>query len=149
MKLLKLYELFTGKMTDFLSQFQNNESLYQQARVFWNKLEGISTILLIIFFVVGIALAFFYYKPYNNRPGRHFTPAHWLFFFLITFLAGFAVTYGIEYFMVPPRLNGAWKIEFMIALGNAIYASIVYLIVSIIWCNANALPTNAYRLFKF
>ena len=59
MKLLKLYEWIAGKMTDFLSQFQNNESLYQQARVFWNKLEGISTILLIIFLVLGILLAFF------------------------------------------------------------------------------------------
>ena len=147
MKLLKLYEWIAGKMTDFLSQFQNNESLYQQARVFWNKLEGISTILLIIFLVLGILLAFFYYKPYNNRPGRHYTPAHWLFFLLVTFIAGFAVTYGVKYLMVPPRLNGAWKLEFMIALGNAIYASAVYFIVSVLWCNF--LPTNAYRLFKF
>ena len=147
MKLLKLYEWIAGKMTDFLSQFQNNESLYQQARVFWNKLEGISTILLIIFLVLGVLLAFFYYKPYNNRPGRHYTPAHWLFFLLVTFIAGFAVTYCVEYLMVPPRLNGAWKLEFMIALGNAIYASAVYFIVSVLWCNF--LPTNAYRLFKF
>ena len=136
MKLLKLYEWIAGKMTDFLSQFQNNESLYQQARVFWNKLEGISTILLIIFLVLGILLAFFYYKPYNNKPGRHYTPAHWLFFLLVAFIAGFAVTYGVEYLM-----------EFMIALGNAIYASAVYFIVSVLWCNF--LPTNAYRLFKF
>lgn len=147
MKLLKLYEWIAGKMTDFLSQFQNNESLYQQARVFWNKLEGISTLLLFIFLVLGVLLAFFYYKPYNNRPGRHYTPAHWLFFLLVTFIAGFAVTYGVEYLMVPPRLNGAWKLEFMIALGNAIYASAVYFIVSVLWCNF--LPTNAYRLFKF
>lgn len=147
MKLLKLYELFTGKMTDFLSQFQNNDSLYQQARVLWNKLEGISTILLIIFLVVGIALAFFYYKPYNNRPGRHYTPKHWVIFLIVTFAVAFILTLGFEYISVAPHLKGALLLETKIALGNGIYASALYILVSVLWCNA--LPTNAYRLFKF
>lgn len=147
MKLLKLYEWIAGKMTDFLSQFQNNESLYQQARVFWNKLEGISTILLLIFLVLGILFAVIYYKPYNNKPGRHYTPKHWLIFLGITIVMAFLLTLGFESIAVTPRLAGAWNLELMIALGNAIYASAVYFIVSVLWCNLR--PTNAYRLFKF
>ncbi|MBQ3946833.1 MAG: hypothetical protein II670_14700, partial [Alphaproteobacteria bacterium] len=60
MKLLKLYQWIAGKMTDFISQFQNIDSLYQQARTFWGKLEGISTILLIIALMIGVLFAVIY-----------------------------------------------------------------------------------------
>ena len=147
MKLLKFYEWIAGKMTDFLGQFQNNESLYQQARVFWNKLEDISMILLVIALVIGILFAVIYYKPYNNIPGRHYTPKHWFFFLVITFVMAFLLTLGFEYIAVAPRLKGALLLETRIALLNGFYASVLYFLVSVLWCNA--LPTNAYRLFKF
>ena len=147
MKLLKLYDWIAGSMTDFTSQFKNNEALYNQARAFWNKLEGPSSIIVLIFVVLGIALAAFYYKPYNNLPGRHYTPKHWFIFLAITFVITFLLTFGFEYIAVEPRLNGAMLLEIKVALGNAIYASILYFVVSVVWCNA--FPTNAYRWFKF
>lgn len=147
MKLLKLYQWIAGKMTDFLSQFQNNDSFYQQARTFWNKLDGISMILLIIFIVLGILFAFFYYKPYNNIPGRHYTPKHWILFLCVTCIVTFLLTFVFEYIAVAPKLKGALMLEMEIALCNGIYASVLYFLVSVLWCNA--FPTNAYRLFKF
>ena len=147
MKLLKLYQWIAGKMTDFISQFQNNDSLYQQARTFWGKLEGISTILLIIALMIGVLFAIIYYKPYNNKQGRHYTPKHWIIFLVITFVMAFLLTLGFEYIAVTPHLKGALLLEIKIALGNGIYASALYFIVSVLWCNA--LQTNAYRLFKF
>ena len=146
MKLLKLYDWIAGSMTDFTSQFKNNEALYNQARAFWNKLEGSSSIIVLIFVVLVIALAAFYYKPYNNLPGRHYTPKHWFIFLAITFVITFLLTFGFEYIAVEPRLNGAMLLEIKVALGNAIYASILYFVVSVVWCNA--FPTNAYRWFK-
>lgn len=146
MKLLKLYDWIAGSMTDFTSQFKNNEILYNQARAFWNKLEGSSSIIFLIFVILGIALAAFYYKPYNNMPGRHYTPKHWLLFLAITFGVTFLLTFGFEYIAVAPRLSGAMLLEIKVALGNAIYASILYFVVSIVWCNA--FTTNAYRWFK-
>lgn len=146
MKLLKLYDWIAGSMTDFTSQFKNNEVLYNQARAFWNKLEGSSSIIVLIFVILGIALAAFYYKPYNNMPGRHYTPKHWLLFLAITFGVTFLLTFGFEYIAVAPRLSGAMLLEIKVALGNAIYASILYFVVSIVWCNA--FTTNAYRWFK-
>lgn len=147
MKLLDFYKWIAGSMIDFVNQFRNNQTLYNQARAYWNKLEGSSTIILIIFLVLGILLAVCYYQPYNNRPGRHYTPKHWLIFLAITFVLTFFVTWGFEYFAIPPKLDGTTMLQLKIALGNAIYASFLYFIVSVIWCFL--LPTNAYRLFKF
>ena len=114
MKLLKLYQWIAGKMTDFISQFQNNDSLYQQARTFWGKLEGISTILLIIALMIGILFAVIYYKPYNNKPGRHYTPKHWIIFLVITFVMAFLLTLGFEYFAVAPHLKGKKELKIVI-----------------------------------
>ena len=40
MKLLKLYEWIIGTMSDFAKQFQDNETLYNQARKLWSNLEA-------------------------------------------------------------------------------------------------------------
>lgn len=147
MKLLKIYKWIAGGMPDFTRQFQENEQLYKQAQAFWNKLENSSLLIVLIFLVLGIALAAWYYKPYNNKPGRHYTPKHWAIFLIVTFVVTFLVTLGFEYFAVHSKLQGAFMLEAKIALGNAIYAMGMYLITSLVWCNW--LPTNAYRMFKF
>ncbi|MBO7579711.1 MAG: hypothetical protein J6T43_12085 [Prevotella sp.] len=146
MKILSLYKWIAGSMIDFTSQFKNNPALYNQARAYWNKLESSSAIILIIMLVLGIAMAYMYYVPYNKQPGRRYTPKHWLYFLLGTFVLTFLVTWGYEYFAVPPKISGATWLQCRIALGNAIYASVLYFFVSIAWCNWG--PTNAYRLFK-
>ena len=100
-----------------------------------------------IFVVLGVALAAIYYKPYNDKPGRHYRPTHWLLFMVVAFVLTLLVTWGFEYIAVKPVLKGALMLEFKVALGNAIYATGLYFLTSLVWCNA--LPTNAYRLFKF
>jgi len=147
MKLLKYYKWIAGSMSDFANQFHDNTQLYSQARSFWQQLEAHSFTLPIIILVLGIGFAAFYYKPYNDLPHRHYKPRYWLLFLLITFIITFLVTWGFEYYAVHPRLKGANWLEVKIAIGNAIYTCIVYLLVSIVWCNW--LPTNAYRIFKF
>ena len=66
---------------------------------------------------------------------------------IITFVTSFATTLVFEYIVATPKLDGAFMLEVKIALGNAIYATLVYFITSFVWCNW--LPTNAYRLLKF
>lgn len=146
MKLLKLYDLIAGSKTDFTSQFKNNDALYKQANSFWNQLEGSSAIIVLMFVVLGIAWAATYYKPYNNKPGRHYTPKHWLLFLALTFVSTLLLTFGFEYFAAHPSLNGAMLLELKIAIGNALYASLLYFVTSFVWCNW--FPTNAYRWFK-
>ena len=143
---LGFYKWFAGSMSDFTKPFQENEALYNQAKAFWKHLDGSMMVVIAIFLVLGIAIAVSYYKPYNDRPGRHYRPIHWLIFLVITFVLTFAVTWSFEYIAVKPVLNGA-MLEMKVALCNAFYATALYFITSVVWCNA--LPTNAYRLFKF
>ena len=56
------------------------------------------------------------------------------------------LTFGFEYFAAHPSLNGAVLLELKIAIGNALYASLLYFVTSFVWCNW--FPTNAYRWFK-
>lgn len=147
MKLLNLYEWIAGSMSSFTKPFQANEALFNQAKAFWRHLEGSTMITIAIFVVLGIALAAIYYKPYNDKPGRHYRPTYWLVFMVVTFVLTLLVTWGFEYIAVKPVLKGALILEFKVALGNAIYATGLFFLTSLVWCNA--LPTNAYRLFKF
>ncbi len=147
MKNLAFYKWIAGSANDFAKQFYENEALNDRARGFWQQLEGSGFIILILFVVLGILFAWCYYGPYNEKPGRHYKPKKWLIFMLITFVASFVTTFVFEYIVATPELDGAFMLEVKIALGNAIYAIIVYCITSVVWCNW--LPTNAYRLLKF
>ncbi len=147
MKAIEIYGWIAGSMSDFTKPFQENEALFNQAKAFWRHLDSTMIIVFGIFVGLGIGLAIYYYTKYNNVPGRHYKPKHWFIFLVITIIATFALTWAFEYIAVKPVLNGAAILEMKIALGNAIYATVVYFITSVVWCNA--LPTNAYRIFKF
>ncbi len=147
MNLIKFYGWIAGSMSDFTKPFQENEQLYNQAKAFWRHLDGSMVIVFIGFVLAGILFAAYYYKWFNNNPGRHYRPRYWAFSLLLTVLITFIGTLGFECFVAKPTLNGAFWLEVRIAFGNALYALVVYFLTSVVWCNA--LPTNAYRLFKF
>lgn len=148
MKLFKLYEWITGTMADFTKPFQNNDDLYKQAQAFWKQLDVSSIIFVAIFLLLGIVMAGIYYKPFNDKPGRHYKPKYWIYFLLTTFVLTLLVTLGCECAIAQPKLDGSFILELKIAVANAIYSSFIYIFVSWIWCQFN-LPTNAYRLIKF
>jgi len=147
MKALGIYEWIAGSMADFTRQFGDNEVLFAQAKTFWRQLDGATGVSIALFVVIGIALAAWYYKPYNEKPGRHYKPSHWLGFLFIAFVSTLAVVFLYEICSVSSSLRGATRVEFMVAVGSGIYACAVFLLTSVVWCNL--FPTNAYRLFKF
>jgi len=147
MKILVIYKWLAGSANGFTSHFKNNEELYNQAKNYWEKLDDASVILLIIFLVLGIAMAVSYYIPYNNRPGRHYTPTHWLYFLVGTFGLTFLLTWCFLFFGVPSGLHGVGMLHFKLALCNAIYATALYFVISWIWCQFQ-IPTNAFRFLK-
>ncbi len=146
MKLLYLYKWIAGSMTDFTNQFKDNETLYQQAMAWWGHLESIS-IFIVLISVLGILFAYFYYGPFNEMPKRHYKPRYWFIFMAITLILTGLITFLFEYIAIEPQLQGSLGIEIKIAIGNAMYATLLYFVTSVIWCNW--LPTNAYRLLKF
>lgn len=146
MKLLSLYKPFAGTMSDFTKNFEKNDALFNQAKAFWRQLDDFTIFIFVTLLAIGIGGAAYYYSVFNNLPGRHYKPKYWGIFLLMTFIATLVVTIFFEYLVVHPSLSGAFWLECRIAFGNAIYASLLYVIVSILWCNS--FPTNAYRIFK-
>ena len=146
MKLFTLYKWIAGSQNDFTRQFQDNEQLYNQARLFWNNIGGSLWIVLGCALILGIGIAAYYYTIYNNVPGRHYKPLKWLIFLLITFIVTIVISVVIESLLCDPKLKGAWNLELMISVGNSLYACLIYIFTSVIWCNVG--PTNAYRIFK-
>jgi hypothetical protein len=146
MGLFGIYTLFTGTKTDFLKNFKDSDTMYSQAKTFWAALENGALFYLMIL-LLGILLCWVYYGPFNNLPERHYKPRYWWFFALANLFLTLLTTYFVVHSLVPPRVQGANLIEWRLALGNAVYSSIIYCGVSIIWCKW--LPTNAYRYLKF
>ena len=142
MKILSLYEWFIGSQNSFVNQYRGNEALYNQARAYWSKLDGNSMWLLIFFLLLGLGMVWGYYQPYNTRPGRHYTLKHWTRFLGVTFVLAFTITWLFLYYFVSSNLD-VTMLRLMLALGNAIYTSVLYFLLSVIWCKF--LPTNAYR----
>ncbi len=143
MKGLAVY--FVSK-NDFISQFKENESLYKQAKTFWNHLEGLSPWCYAIAILLGIALAWGYYKPFNEIPGRHYLPKYWCRFLIVAGLLAAIFTFVLEFVVANPKPDGALGIEAQVALINAVYTVVLYLLVSILWCVSN--KTNAYPFYK-
>lgn len=134
-------------MNDFTTPFRGDETLYNQATVFWRKLDNGSISFVIAMLVIGIILAYCYYGPFNNLPGRKYTPKWWSIICGVATIVTFFVTLLLEYIAAKPTMQGAWSVEIKIALCNAIYAGVIYFFSSVIVCQSN-IKTNAYKLFK-
>lgn len=147
MKFLNLYRWIIGTKSGFCNSF-HDDNLYLQAETYWNKLEGFAFIFIAFFIIMGIGIAYLYYCPFNNKPYRHYHPKYWLIFWLSTFVLVWGATFLAELIAFSPKPDGATTLEIKIALANAIYSSLLYLLVSWIWCQFNW-PTNAYRFLKF
>lgn len=133
------------KKGNFLDSF--TEQLRPQADAVWRHLDSWTIWLLIIIAVLGIGLAAYYYKPYNDLPGRHYKVSHWALWGIISVALTFIATLCIEYFGIKTNLKtGLNSLYMLTALNNAIYCAILYFITSVVWCFAGR--TNAYRLFK-
>lgn len=139
--------MFAGTKAEFTQHFKDNEALYNKASNFWTNLESLSFIIVLICLILGVSFSVYYYKSYNNYPGRRYTPVHWLIFLVITIIVTFALTWGFEALAVSPIDKTAQKVEMNIAIGNAVWVILIYLITSVVCCNIG--KTNAYKLFKF
>lgn len=147
MHAINLYKPLGVSGNRFKKTFQDNEVLYEHAKNFWNNIDSNGLIIIIIFLVIGALGAIYYYKWYNNKPGRRYLPKKWFIWLGITAVTSFVVSLIILLFIARPRLEGSFTLELKIAFGNALYAAIVYLITSVLLCNC--WQTNAYRMFKF
>lgn len=146
MHAIDIYKWIGVSGNGFKKQFHGNDALYKQAKIFWSTLDSNAMVIIVIFLILGILLASYYYTTYNNMPHRHYHPKQWLGWLLITSVLSLMVSFVVLLIMAPARLHGAMFLEIKISFANAIYAAIIYFVMSFVWCNW--LPTNAYRMFK-
>ena len=130
MHLLKFYQLLIGNKASFLQPYTGDgqEDLYSQASLFWDKLDGLSIVFILLFFLIGVLAAWFYYKPFNEQPNRHYLPKYWWMFFIASAIVSFLVTFGAALCIAYPRISGTWTIEMRIALQNAFLTLVIYLL---------------------
>ena len=147
MKLKYLYGWIVGKKTAFVNSF-DNDPLQNQADVFWRHLESGTWFYLLAFIIVAIIFAYFYFKPFNNQPGRHFRPRYWVIFGVVSIIVSFLLTLLIAYLAAAPKLQGSFILELKISFANMIYTAVTYFVMSILFWNNVFGKTNAYKLIK-
>lgn len=147
MHCLKLYQILIGNKASFLQPYTGEglEGSYNQASMFWDKLDAASIFFVLIFFIVGIGMAAYYYGPFNNQPNRHYLPKYWWIFLAVSAIVSFGLTCVAATLAASSSLNGTWTIILRIALENAFLSIVVFFFTSVIWCKWG--KTNAYRMF--
>lgn len=141
---------FIGNKSAFLKPYSGDgqEALYQQAMLFWGKLDSVSFLFpLILVIVCGISV-WYYYIPFNNTPHRHYKPKYWWMMMAVCAVLCFLLTLGVAVVCAPPKFEGTKVLEFELALGNMLYTVFAYGFVSFVWCNCRKAKTNAYRYLK-
>lgn len=141
--MLGIYKLFIGSKPSFLRPFEGEEALYQQATIFWNKLDSAAFWLPVIILVVGGGLAYYYYGPFNNQSGRHYHPKCWYGMMVVCAVVSSFLSFILPVCLVGTSFNGSLGLEIKLAFGNMCYAIVFYFIVSFVWCKWG--KTNAYR----
>jgi uncharacterized membrane protein len=117
----------------FLSNF-DNEELKAQADLLWRQLDGTLFWLFFGALVLGILIAYVYYGPFNERPGRHYQIKWWVLFVVITLGVTLLSSVALEYTMTSTHLkSNVASLFWLCALNNAIYGIVIYLIVSVIY----------------
>lgn len=147
MHFLKFYQFLIGNKASFLQHYtgEGQEELYSQASLFWDKLDSLSIVFILLFFLIGVLAAWYYYKPFNEQPNRHYLPKYWWMFFIASAIVSFLVTLGAALGIAYPRIDGTWTIEIRIALHNAVLTLAINWLASVFICKRCA--TNAYRMF--
>ena len=105
MKIVDIYGWGLPKQADFLNHFKNNDTLYNQARALWSKLDSCTVWFIVAFVVIALVFAIIYYGPYNNKPRRHYKVKHWLIWMLITAVVTFVITSVMGLIMVKSPLS--------------------------------------------
>lgn len=148
MKIVDIYGWGLPKQADFLNHFKNNDTLYNQARALWSKLDSCTVWFIVAFVVIALVFAIIYHGPYNNKPRRHYKVKHWLIWMGITTLVTFVVTLVIGLIMVKSPLAARYGLILRVSGVNVLYGIGIYFIAALLVCNMPFLKTNAYRFLK-
>lgn len=128
--ILTILTWFTSKKA-YLASHAENDSAKKAATKLWNAIDGGDWILFLVMVLLTAAIAWYYYIPFNNRPGRHYHPKWWWMFGAAALFAVFVVTIGLCHVLAQnPGFD--FGLILNVALMNTFYAAVVYLLFSVI-----------------
>ena len=138
-----------GVNSSSLIDANKDNNMGDAAMIAWANLSQWAILFFVGMVLLSFGLAFYYYREYNNKPKRHYTPKQWLLMGLVAIASVFVLTFICAFCLEKTdAINGLIVLELKFSLCNSLYAAGIYLLVSFIWCNVQDLPTNAYRFLK-
>ena len=138
-----------GVNSSSLIDANKDNNMGEAAMIAWSNLSQWAILFFAGMVLLSFGLAFYYYREYNNKPKRHYTPKQWLLMGLVAIASVFVLTFICAFCLEKTdAINGLIALELKLSLCNSLYAAGIYLLVSFIWCNVPELPTNAYRILK-
>lgn len=128
----------------YLAPYAEDEAAKKAATKLWNTIDGCTIPLIIGMIILTIGVAYLYFYPFNNRPGKHYQPKFWIGFGIIAFVATPFVTFSFCYFYAKnPSFD--YTLLFKVSAINALYSIPVY-IVTTFFLNRFS-KSNAYPIF--
>lgn len=130
MNILAILTWFTSRQ-DYLGKYANDDSAKKAATKLWNAIDGDGWVPFLLMVLLTALIAWVYYFPVNNKPGRHYHPKWWGIFGVVTLAAVFAMTIVCCFFLAKsPGFDYGLILK---ASGvNTLYAAVVYLLFSVI-----------------
>lgn len=113
----------------YLANYADNESAKKAATRLWNAIESVEIFLIIAMMVLTVVICLWYFFPYNNDPGRHYHPKHWVKFGFSNLIVVFITTIGLCWMLTP---NPSFNFGLLVKIGfiNTFYALVLYYIIS-------------------
>ena len=147
MGMLNLYDWGLPNQAQHLASYKDNEPLYNMVRSFWSSLDSASVYFFATALVIAIIVVCYYYYVYNKLPGRKYKISHWAMWLGVTAVMTTLLTMVLGNVMVTSSLKEQTGFILRVSLINSLYASVIYLVISFVFCNL-PVPTNAYRFLK-
>ena len=127
---------------EYLAKFANDDSAKNAAAKLWRSIDQCDVCLVVVMAVMTLLVCWFYFFPYNQKPGRHYKPKYWRIFWIVNFVLVLVVSYFMSYAMAKnPSFDRG--LLFQVSWVNALYSLVLY------WCiswgfNASG-KSNAYK----
>lgn len=126
----------------YLAKYASDESAKKAAAKLWNSIDKCDVFLVAMMVVLTLIVCWFYFFPYNQKPGRHYQPKYWRIFWVINSVLVLVLSYGMSYAMTKnPGFDQGFL--FRVSLINAIYSVVLYWGAS--WCFNASGKSNAYK----
>lgn len=125
----------------YLASYADDESAKKVAARLWNSVTSYELWAFVFMLCLTIAFCYYYYFPFNNKPGRHYHLKFWALFYVMTVVF---ILFGTFFFFLCCAKNSGfdtwllWRISFM----NAAYSFLAYIVCSIMFSR----KSNAYPL---